>query len=273
MKQQQELADSKMEEVAKGQAEAVKRQDESMQLKVSLEESKVRIKERRKLVEEDLAKVEPELLAAKKLVSEIKRAHLDELRTMGTPPAGVKITMEAVTIMVKGYDSSVMISWDMVRRELRDQSFIPNVLNFDSDMLRPETRDRVQAEYLDDPSWDYDRILHASRAAGPLAAWVESQFKYARMVKAVQPLRSEISMLEKDAVKVEEHVLHNDQVVMHLSEAIAKGKTEYAELVAMTQQIRKEMESIQGKVLRSTNLLKVLFSTKSSFSHVFCPRM
>ena len=56
--------------------------------------------------------------------------------------------------------------------------------------------------YVNKPEWDLDRIERASKAAGPLAAWVDSQLKYADILKKIQPLREEVKSLLSEEQKL-----------------------------------------------------------------------
>jgi dynein heavy chain 1 len=74
------------------QREAEQRKSASLEIQAALDKQDKEVAKRKQIVEEDLAKAEPAVIDAQKSVSNIKRQHLTELRSMGSPPAGVKLT-------------------------------------------------------------------------------------------------------------------------------------------------------------------------------------
>lgn len=78
------------------------------------------------------------------------------------------------------------------------------------------------------------------------------------MLKRVEPLRDELSSLERQA---ESNVKHGNEVkelVTQLEQSIAAYKEEYAQLISQAQAIKADLENVQAKVDRSIALLKSL---------------
>jgi len=56
----------------------------------------------------------------------------------------------------------------------------------------------IKTNYLDKKEeFKVDAIFKASKAAGPLAMWVQSLVDYAEIFEKIQPLRNEVSELEQ----------------------------------------------------------------------------
>ena len=51
--------------------------------------------------------------------------------------------------------------------------------NFEVEFLkfRPEARDRMNREFLSDPSYNYEAVNRASKACGPLVLWAIAQVR------------------------------------------------------------------------------------------------
>jgi dynein heavy chain 1 len=78
------------------------------------------------------------------------------------------------------------------------------------------------------------------------------------MLKRVEPLRDELSSLERQA---ESNVSHGNEVkdlISQLEQSIAAYKEEYAQLISQAQAIKADLENVQAKVDRSIALLKSL---------------
>jgi hypothetical protein len=57
---------------------------------------------------------------------------------------------------------------------MRDTKFLGNILNYNTDNLSKSVIKAIQNKYLDNKAWVISAINNASKAAGPLAKWVES---------------------------------------------------------------------------------------------------
>lgn len=141
LQEKSRLANEKLEQMMHDQRLAEQKRDESLRIASDLQEQRSEIEQRRQRVECDLANVEPALLEAKAAVQNIKKEQLDELRGFNNPPTLVKLALEPV-MMLLGYSSK--LSWADVRRALRKNDFIPNILQFDSDTVGKSTRAHVR---------------------------------------------------------------------------------------------------------------------------------
>lgn len=78
------------------------------------------------------------------------------------------------------------------------------------------------------------------------------------MLKKVEPLREELSSLEKQANENKKHGEEVKHLISQLEHSIAAYKEEYAQLIAQAQAIKTDLENVQAKVDRSIALLKSL---------------
>lgn len=62
---------------------------------------------------------------------------------------------------------------------MANMNFINNVINFNTETMPPKVKKFLLTKYLSIPEWNIDKINFASKAAGPLAMWLDSQLKYA----------------------------------------------------------------------------------------------
>lgn len=78
------------------------------------------------------------------------------------------------------------------------------------------------------------------------------------MLKRVEPLRDELSSLERQADTNIQHGQEVKNLISDLEGSIASYKEEYAQLISQAQAIKTDLENVQGKVDRSIALLKSL---------------
>lgn len=95
-------------------------------------------------------------------------------------------------------------------------------------------------------------------ACGPMVKWAIAQVEYADMLKRVEPLRDELSSLERQAEINIKHGKEVKDLVTQLEQSIAAYKEEYAQLISQAQAIKADLENVQAKVDRSIALLKSL---------------
>lgn len=196
---------------------------------------------------------------ARKSVSNIKRQHLTEVRSMGNPPEAVKLAMESVCTML----GHKIESWKTVQSVIRRDDFIASIVNYSTEnQMTKQLRDYMRRNYLSNPSFEYDAVNRASKACGPLVKWVCAQVTYSDILDRVGPLRDEVNQLEQSAEDTKKKAVDIEQMIVDLESSIGRYKEEYAALVGETQLIKSEMDRVKFKVDRSVTLLSSLSSER-----------
>jgi dynein heavy chain 1, cytosolic len=252
-------ANEKLKRMVADQQEAEQKKAASIELQAALAEQEKHIEERRAIATADLADAEPAVLEAQAAVSNIKRQHLQEVRTMANPPEAVKLAMESVcTVLGHKIDS-----WRTIQGIMNRNDFIQRIVNFDTTtQMTKHLRETMKKEFLSRPSFNFETVQRASRACGPLVKWVIAQVRFSEILDKVEPLRNEVVSLEQQAETAKKQAAAIIQMIAELESKIEKYKDEYALLISETQAIKGEMERVQSKVDRSMKLLDSLSSEK-----------
>ncbi|KAJ3090057.1 hypothetical protein HK102_004799, partial [Quaeritorhiza haematococci] len=251
-------ANEKLKKMVADQQEAEQKKAASLEIQQAIAKQEVVIEERRKIVMSDLANAEPAVMEAQKSVSNIKKQHLTEVRSMGNPPAAVKMAMESVCTLI----GHKIDSWKAVQAVIRRDDFIASIVNYNTDKLSPSVRNKIRNEYLNNPDFNFESVNRASKACGPLVQWVIAQIKYSEILERVGPLRQEVQELEESANETKKKSVEMTNLVQALEESIARYKEEYAVLISETQALKSEMERVKSRVDRSLALLRNLSSEK-----------
>ncbi|KAI9761019.1 MAG: hypothetical protein M4579_001282 [Chaenotheca gracillima] len=253
-------ANEKLQRMVADQREAEQRKATSLEIQAALEKQEEEVARRKEVVLSDLANAEPAVLEAQKSVSNIKRQQLTEVRSMGSPPSGVKLALEAVcTLLGHRVDS-----WKTIQGIVRRDDFIASIVNYDNDkQMTRNHRIKMRNEFLSKDDFTYEKVNRASKACGPLVQWVEAQVNYSEILDRVGPLREEVGQLEEQALQTKAEAQAIEGNINHLEQSIATYKTEYAALISETQAIKTEMSRVQFKVDRSVRLLDSLASERS----------
>lgn len=252
-------ANAKLQGMVADQREAEQQKAASIQIQAALDLQQKEIEERRAIVMNDLAAAEPAVLDAQAAVSNIKKQHLTEVRSMANPPEAVKLAMESVCTLL-GHQID---SWRAVQSIIRRDDFIASIVNFDTErQMTKRLRDKMNKEYITRPTYNYENVDRASKACGPLVKWVLAQVGFSEILDRVGPLRDEVQSLEDHAASTEAQASTIFTMIGELEERINQFKEEYAHLISETQAIKGEMEKVQTKVERSVKLLASLESER-----------
>ncbi|KAK2746366.1 hypothetical protein FQN57_003248 [Myotisia sp. PD_48] len=253
-------ANEKLQRMVADQQEAEQRKSASLEIQTALEKQEKEVDARKEIVLNDLAKAEPAVLEAQKSVSNIKRQHLTEVRSMSNPPAGVRLALESVCTLL----GHKVDSWKTVQGIIRKDDFIASIVNYDNErQMTRALRTKMLNEFLGKEEFTFERVNRASRACGPLVQWVEAQVNYSSILDRVGPLRDEVQQLEDQALQTKAEAQAIENTINILVSSIATYKTEYAALISETEAIKSEMSRVEFKVNRSVRLLDSLSSERS----------
>lgn len=259
LEQKDAEANEKLQRMVADQREAESRKTASLEIQTALDQQEKEIARRKEVVLKDLAKAEPAVIEAQRSVSNIKRQHLTEVRSMGNPPAGVKLALESVCTLL----GNRVDSWKSIQSIVRRDDFIASIVNYDNEQqMTAALRSKMRSEFLSNEDFSYERVNRASKACGPLVQWVEAQVNYSEILDRVGPLRAEVEQLEDKALQTKAEAKAIENTIAKLEESIATYKSEYAALISETQAIKAEMSRVQQKVDRSVKLLDSLSSER-----------
>ncbi len=252
-------ANEKLKRMVADQQEAEQKKTASIQIQAALVEQDRHIEQRRSVVMADLADAEPAVLEAQAAVSNIKRQHLQEVRSMANPPEAVKLAMESVCTLL----GHKLDGWRSVQIIIRRDDFIQRLVNFDTAaQMTKQLREIMKKDFLSRPSFNFETVQRASKACGPLVKWVIAQVRFSEILDKVEPLRNEVQSLEMQAEETKKQAKAIIKMIAELEAKIAKYKDEYALLISDIQAIKFEMERVQSKVDRSMKLLESLSSER-----------
>lgn len=257
LEQKNSEAQQKLQQMVADQRQAEEKKAGAKILEAQLAEERTAIQERSEEVNRDLDQAEPAVLEAQKSVQNIKRQHLTEVRSMGNPPAGVKLALEAVCTLL-GHKPD---SWKTIQGIVRRDDFIASIVAFDNErQMTPQLRSKMNKEYIGKEDFTFEKVNRASKACGPLVQWVAAQVMYSEILNRVEPLRKEVAELEQKLEKTEQGALETQELIGKLDQNIKRYEEDYAVLISETQAIKTEMSTVQFKVDRSVRLLDSLSS-------------
>jgi dynein heavy chain 1 len=214
-------ASEKLQRMVADQREAEQRRASSLEVQAALEIQEQEVAKRREVVMRDLAKAEPAVEEAQRSVSNIKRQHLTEVRSMQNPPAGVKLALESVCTLL-GHKAT---DWKTIVSIVRRDDFIASIVGYENErQMTPQLRNKMSAEYLSKEEFTFERVQRASKACGPLVQWVEAQVNYSEILDRIGPLREEVDTLQDQALQTKAEAKAIENTLTELEQSIASAQ-------------------------------------------------
>lgn len=184
------------------------------------------------------------------------------MRNYRNPPPMVALALEPVVCLLS--KKAQKPDWmDIKSNWLKQANFVSQIMNFNKDDIPGNVKAYIMNNYLkDEKNFDTDKIMKASRAAGPLALWVKSIIIYSDIYHSITPLRNELAQLGQEEIDLKETAKELDDKITELEQNIEGLKAEYAALIAKVESIKTDMKQVKDKVDRSVQLIKNLSSER-----------
>lgn len=146
---------------------------------------------------------------------------LKELATYRNPPDRVKMVLEAMVFVMKGQK----LPWEKIMREMV-VDFVYRVVAIQWELLNPKIVEELKVNYLENPQWNIAKIYRASKAAGPLADWLESQSKVLEFLSRGGLDIGKITMLitTKNKLIIEEQRIKREYLQLQIDQKDAEDK-------------------------------------------------
>ena len=200
------------------------------------------IKQKMKITHSQLEKIEEQILKSKQknrtysivhtilqnmtleltiALSEIKTMDYNkllEISTYSNPSETCKMVLEAIFLLLKGK----ILTFEKIKSEMQD-GFIEEILHFNINNVDEEIIEKLDKEYIQNENWDIIKIVHASKALGPLANWLTNLLDYKKRLKKKKPLVKELDKYKKgrETLRMElnkEEVFLNDKLEKEIYE-------------------------------------------------------
>ena len=156
----------------------------------------------------ELAVALPALAAAKEALDTIEPNDIVIIKSMKSPPAGVRIVMAAICVF-KGIQpdrvadpnnptKKIQDFWGPSKRVLGDMAFLKELIAYDKDNIPPSVIATMQKEYLVNPEFKPERVAKASSAAEGLCKWCMAMVDYDKVRKVVEPKQISLAKAESE---------------------------------------------------------------------------
>ncbi|KAM4698368.1 dynein axonemal heavy chain 7 [Rhinophrynus dorsalis] len=195
----------------------------------------------------DLAQALPILESALAALDTLTAQDITVVKSMKSPPAGVKLVMEAICILkgVKpdkipdpsGSGRKIEDFWGPAKRVLSDMKFLSSLHEYDKDNIPPSYMNIIRKQYITNAEFVPEKIRNASTAAEGLCKWVIAMDSYDKVAKVVAPKKIKLNQAESelkvamDGLRKKQAALKEVQEKLYrLEEKLEENKQKKADL-------------------------------------------
>eukprot|EP00946_MAST-07B_sp_MAST-7B-sp1_P002765 g2765.t1 len=223
--------------------------------------------------EENLREALPALAAATAALSCLKKSDMDELKSMKSPPGGVRLTMEAVCILMNvkpekikdpnGGFKKVNDYWGPSKKKLLgDTKFIKKLLKYKKDEV-PEKIVNAVAPYTKYEEFKPEVIIKASGAAAGLCKWVHAIYKYVLVSRMVAPKRAMLAKASSELAVLMEELEGKRATVRAVEAKIESLMKELSQAEATKTRLAEQVIDCKAKLERAEKLMTGLGGERS----------
>eukprot|EP01116_Phalansterium_solitarium_P008654 TRINITY_DN225_c0_g1_i6.p1 TRINITY_DN225_c0_g1~~TRINITY_DN225_c0_g1_i6.p1 ORF type:complete len:4288 (+),score=2116.54 TRINITY_DN225_c0_g1_i6:207-13070(+) len=200
--------------------------------------------------EADLNKVLPILQESEKALETLNKNDVNEIKSMKSPPAGVKLVMETICIL-KGIKPNMETApngqkvpsyWESAKKMLSDMHFLESLIEFDKDHIPDPIIDKLHP-YMLNPEFVVAKIQKVSVAATSLCKWVRAVETYHHVLKEVNPKKLALAQAEAELKDVIDNLARMRSELAAMQDKIATLNASLKEaeekLEGLTTQARK----------------------------------
>ncbi|KAH0621603.1 hypothetical protein JD844_023101 [Phrynosoma platyrhinos] len=154
----------------------------------------------------DLAEAMPILESALAALDTLTAQDITVVKSMKSPPAGVKLVMEAICILkgIKadkipdptGTGKKIEDFWGPAKKLLGDMRFLQSLHEYDKDNIPPAYMSVIRKQYITNPEFVPEKVRNASTAAEGLCKWVIAMDSYDKVAKVVAPKKIKLNAAE-----------------------------------------------------------------------------
>ena len=215
--------------------------------------------------ESELAQALPALASAVAALDTLKSSDITVMKSMKSPPTGVKLVMEAICIMkdvkpVKipdpaGSGKKIEDYWGPSKILLSDMKFLDSLKAYDKDNINPAVMKQIRSKYMDNPEFVPDIVKNASSAAEGLCRWVRALECYDRVAKVVAPKKEDLAKAENALATTMKSLNEKRATLKEVEDRMEKLEATFKAMTDKKDQLEKQVDSVSKQLVRAEQLI------------------
>lgn len=212
----------------------------------------------------------PALRKASRALSSLQKSHIVEIKSLKSPPKGVKLVMKAVCI-IKGV-SPVYVEeslgkkkpdyWEPAKKMMGERGFLTSLIDFDMQNVTDSVVQKLKPVISLPEFNEKDLRRGASVAAAGLAAWVIALVNVHEIQKVVRPRQEALEKAEAQAAESTEQLNATKNQLANLQEKLEKLELDKKNCIGKKDRLENQFNQVTIKLDRAQNLLNLLGGEK-----------
>ncbi|CAH2306581.1 dynein heavy chain 7, axonemal [Pelobates cultripes] len=224
----------------------------------------------------DLAQALPILESALAALDTLTAQDITVVKAMKSPPAGVKLVMEAICILkgVKpdkmpdpsGSGRKIEDFWGPSKRVLGDMKFLQSLHEYDKDNIPAAYMSIIRKNYITNAEFVPDKIRNASTAAEGLCKWVIAMDSYDKVAKVVAPKKIKLNQAQSELKVAMDSLKKKQAALKEVQDKLAKLEEKLEENKQKKADLENQVDLCSKKLDRAEQLIGGLGGEKTRWS-------
>eukprot|EP00049_Salpingoeca_infusionum_P016530 m.339145 g.339145 ORF g.339145 m.339145 type:complete len:4022 (-) comp16092_c0_seq1:259-12324(-) len=220
----------------------------------------------------DLAEAIPILNAALSALNTLTSSDVTVVKSMKSPPPGVKLVMEAVCILKGekpdkvndpgGSGKKVLDYWGPSKRLLGDMKFLQSLRDYDKDNIPAKAIKEIREKYVTNEEFVPEKVAKASSAAEGLCKWVRAMEAYDRVAKVVAPKKEKLAEAEGELAAAMTLLKEKQDNLAGIQKQLQDLKDKFKELNDKKESLEAQVDLCAKKLDRAETLMSSLGDEK-----------
>eukprot|EP01028_Stygiella_incarcerata_P004192 TRINITY_DN1890_c0_g1_i5.p1 TRINITY_DN1890_c0_g1~~TRINITY_DN1890_c0_g1_i5.p1 ORF type:complete len:4092 (-),score=1034.80 TRINITY_DN1890_c0_g1_i5:737-12970(-) len=254
----QHEADVALQEISENMRVASEQKRNAEVLRVDLEREERIIQKQKGEIDAKLERVLPIVEEAKDSLKSLTSGQLAEIGALPMPPPQIRDVLEGVLRLMGNFDTS----WNNMRKFLKGGK--ERILHFDVETVTPDILSSVQELLrVNAPSFEKKNIARVSKAAAPLAAWVQANVEYALVLQSIDPLRKEERVASLSLRKNRKELSDCLEKVDFLDSKVSTLKENFRTKTSEAESLRIQLQQAETTLAAARKLLEKLSGEQS----------
>ena len=224
-----------------------------------------------------LSEAMPALAEALSALNIITKNDLMEIKSLKNPPMGVRVTLEAICIMMQKKPKRITNPetgkgkiddyWEVAQKEVLSQGdLLDQLKKYDKENI-PEKVMKKAIIYCDREDFTPEKITYGSVPAGALCKWVHAMVKFDVVAKIVRPKQAALAVANAEVKEATEMLAEKQAALQEVMNALAKLQAELDETEAAKADLARQVEDCANKLDRAQRLIGGLAGEKGRWTH------
>ena len=226
--------------------------------------------------EAQLAEAIPALNTALSALDTLKPADITVLKSMKSPPAGVKLVMEAICVMkdmkpVKIQDPAnpgkkIEDYWGPSKALMSDMKFLESLKVYDKDNIPVTIMKVIRSKYMENPEFVPELIRSASSAAEGLCRWVRAMEVYDRVAKVVAPKKIALAQAESELAETMASLEEKRATLKAVEDRMQALENNFKAMIDKKVALENQVKSVSQQLVRAEQLIGSLGDEKERWT-------